>query len=554
MDVDIDAVFKEIGEFGPYQKRIFFLLCLPVIFVGAGNLAQVFIAASPKYRCLVPQCDTNITHPSYNEPFLNFTIPYNTEDGSWDECHRYQHLNDLQSCSPEDFSQNATEECPEGKAFSQDIYISTIVTEFNLTCHDSWKAEMSQTIYFSGVLAGAFLFGIVADQIGRKSTLVIAIIWMAVSGTVTALVAGLATLNSTRFFNAMMTTGVFQTAFVLGLELVGASMRVPCGIIGEYFFALGEVLLSLLSWWQRDWRMIQLLISVPVSCFVFYAWLIPESPRWLQAQGKHQKAMAVLQKIARKNNKEIEPALERQCTTGEGVNNIVRSKITFLDVLRSPVLCLRMFSMFFVWIVTTLVYYGLSLNATSFGHGDEEIRPFVDFILSALVEIPGYTLAWLGMSFWGRKGSLMLSMILAGLLCVGAGFSQEYSSQYLLALTLLGKCCITCAFGIIYVFTSEMFPTSVRSTVLGLCSTCARIGAMLAPFSDQLVYVYSPLPLLVFGGLALVAGLLNLVMPETLKTELPDTIEEALSLGRCEALQVEVQTEEHEHLLSEEEA
>lgn len=50
MDVDIDAVFKEIGEFGPYQKRIFFLLCLPVIFVGAGNLAQVFIAASPKYR------------------------------------------------------------------------------------------------------------------------------------------------------------------------------------------------------------------------------------------------------------------------------------------------------------------------------------------------------------------------------------------------------------------------------------------------------------------------------------------------------------------------
>lgn len=46
------------------------------------------------------------------------------------------------------------------------------------------------------------------------------------------------------------------------------------------------------------------------------------------------------------------------------------------------------------------------------------------------------------------------------------------------------------------------------------------------------VYVYGPLPLLVFGGLALVAGLLNLVMPETLKTELPDTIEEALSLGR----------------------
>lgn len=45
-------------------------------------------------------------------------------------------------------------------------------------------------------------------------------------------------------------------------------------------------------------------------------------------------------------------------------------------------------------------------------------------------------------------------------------------------------------------------------------------------------YVYGPLPLLVFGVLALVAGFLNIVMPETHKTELPNTIEDAISLGR----------------------
>lgn len=84
-------------------------------------------------RCLVPECDANITNPSYNEPFLNFTIPYDTQDGGWDECHRYQHLNDLQSCSSKDFSQNATEECPEGKVFSHDIYLSTLVTEVSGT-------------------------------------------------------------------------------------------------------------------------------------------------------------------------------------------------------------------------------------------------------------------------------------------------------------------------------------------------------------------------------------------------------------------------------------
>lgn len=63
----------------------------------------------------------------------------------------------------------------------------------------------------------------------------------------------------------------------------------------------------------------------------------------------------------------------------------------------------------------------------------------------------------------------------------------EYDSQYLLVLTLLGKCSVTCSFGIIYIYAAEMFPTGVRSTVLGMCSTCSRVATMLAPFSDQLV-------------------------------------------------------------------
>lgn len=48
--VNIDSILWEIGDFGRYQKRIYFLLCLPAIFVGASNLAYVFIAATPEFR------------------------------------------------------------------------------------------------------------------------------------------------------------------------------------------------------------------------------------------------------------------------------------------------------------------------------------------------------------------------------------------------------------------------------------------------------------------------------------------------------------------------
>lgn len=47
--MDMDAIFKVIGEFGPYQRRVYFLLCLPFIFVATSNLAYVFIGATPEH-------------------------------------------------------------------------------------------------------------------------------------------------------------------------------------------------------------------------------------------------------------------------------------------------------------------------------------------------------------------------------------------------------------------------------------------------------------------------------------------------------------------------
>lgn len=555
--VNVDSILLEIGDFGPYQRRIYFLLCLPIIFVGASNLAYVFIAASPEYRCLVPKCDLSLSSPVYDTSFLNFTIPYNEKSLNWDKCYRYQRLNNKDSCLPEDYSANITVECPEGKVFAKDIYLTTVVTEFNLTCEDAWKSNMVQTVYFGGILFGSLTSGMVADAIGRRLILIIGIVSLAATGINIALVAGLTTLNVIRFLNAMAAAAVFQTAFVLGMEFVGPDKRVMCGVLGEYFYAFGEVLLGLLAWWLKSWRMTQLVISVPVSCFIFYWWFIPESPRWLQAQGRNQEVMIVLEKVARGNGKTIPPNLlegnNDETSADIDVVTAHAKTVTMLDILRTPLLCSRIFAMFFIWIVTTLVYFGLSLNASDLGSGDSSSRPYVDFVLTSLVEFPGYTLAWIGMSMWGRRGSLAVSLVLAGISCAVAGFVSEYSQDYVLIPALFGKCFITCAFAIIYVFASEIFPTAVRGTVVGLCSTFARIGAMLAPFSSRLALIYGPLPMIVFGGLSFIAGILNMIMPETLKTELPETLEDALHLGRSHTLRGdELGTpEEEEHLLNE---
>lgn len=54
-------------------------------------------------------------------------------------------------------------------------------------------------------------------------------------------------------------------------------------------------------------------------------------------------------------------------------------------------------------------------------------------------------------------------------------------------LFLIGKMAVTSAFGIVYVHTSEMLPTIIRSGGVGASSTIARVGALLAPFVPLLV-------------------------------------------------------------------
>lgn len=77
-----------------------------------------------------------------------------------------------------------------------------------------------------------------------------------------------------------------------------------------------------------------------------------------------------------------------------------------------------------------------------------------------------------------------------------------------------------------------MLPTLIRSGGVGMFSTFSRFGALLAPFVPLLKFIYDFLPLLLFGVVAFISGLLASQLPETLGIKLPDTIEEAENIGK----------------------
>jgi len=61
----------------------------------------------------------------------------------------------------------------------------------------------------------------------------------------------------------------------------------------------------------------------------------------------------------------------------------------------------------------------------------------------------------------------------------------------IMILSLIGKLAVSTSLALLYVYTSELFPTEVRNKGLGVSSVAARIGGVLAPFVTSLVSVCS---------------------------------------------------------------
>ncbi|XP_066197782.1 organic cation/carnitine transporter 2 isoform X3 [Saccopteryx leptura] len=164
---DYDEVTAFLGEWGPFQRLIFFLLSASIIPNGFNGLSAVFLAGTPEHRCRVP--DT----ANLSSAWRNHSVPLRLQDGREvpHSCRRYRlaaianfSALGLEPGRDVDLEQVEQEGCLDGWEFSQDVYLSTIVTEWNLVCEDDWKAPLTVSLFFVGVLVGSFISGQLSDR------------------------------------------------------------------------------------------------------------------------------------------------------------------------------------------------------------------------------------------------------------------------------------------------------------------------------------------------------------------------------------------------------
>jgi len=429
--------------------------------------------------------------------------------------------------------------------------IDSIVYQWNLVCDDTWKLSTIQGSYMGGVFVGCMIWGWASDKFGRRLTMLVAAVIQVVSSILAAFAPNYIIFIFLRFLIAFSVSGVFECGFVLVTEICGPKYRTYFGILTQFPFGCGAALLPVIAYFIRQWQNLQLAISVPCVLLGIFYWTIPESPRWLMAEGRFDEAMAILKAGAKRNKKQLpsddelmemmksisadeedkEVVVEVELSTGQKIFKVFDE---IFVLVKTPEMRKRTLNIFFSWLIVAMVYYGLSLNSKNLG-GDRYVNGF----LSGFVEVPAVVVIIPLLAKLGRVKCYSGTFIAGGICCCLVALvtvvtdKQSWAIALSVAIGIVGKFLISMTFAIAYLYTAELFPTKVRNLAVGLASTFARIGSISAPYIvDLLGSIHASIPVVIFGLCSFAAGITSLMLPETLNRKLPESIAEVERSGK----------------------
>ncbi|XP_063836586.1 organic cation transporter protein-like [Ostrinia nubilalis] len=527
---DFDDLLPYVGEFGLYQKILFLLMIPFAFFVAFVYFSQIFMTIVPEQHwCWVPEL-ANLTV----EERRALAIPPKSEGPyAHDRCRMYSAdwTAALASGRTTPDDEWPIVPCTNGWEYNRsDVPYETIASQLDWVCEKDNLAATAQAIFFCGAIVGGLVFGWIADKYGRIPALMGTNLIGFAAGVATAFCDSFWTFSVCRFLVGLAFDNCFTMMYILVLEYVGPKWRTFVANMSiALFFTLAASLLPWIALWADDWRMFALGTSIPFALAIATPWVVPESARWLVSQGKIDKALTIMKKFERINKTKIPDKVLSEFTEAS-LKTIKDSEAecrsySVLDLFRTPRLRRNAVLLIVIWMAISLVFDGHVRNVGSLG-----LDIFLTFTVASATELPADTFLTAVLDRWGRRWLACGSMVISGIFSLLATAVPVGGPSASLA--ILGRFAVNISYNIGLQYAAELLPTVVRAQGVALIHIMGYVASIVAPFVVYLANISQDLPLLILGVLGVIGGLLCLFLPETMDTEMPQTLQDGENFGK----------------------
>ncbi len=419
-----------------------------------------------------------------------------------------------------------------GMGFFTDAYDLFVIGTVSAIVTAQWHLSTTKASWVTGsallgAVLGAFVFGRVADILGRKSIYVLVAAIMVVGALASALSPNFGCLVLARFVLGLGIGGDYPVSAVLMSEysnrhdrgrLVGMvfSMQALGLIIGPL---VGLGLLSSGISQAVSWRLLLGLGALPAAGVIYLRSRMPESPRF--------------QSLVRGQG---ERAAREAADFSEGVIDISQvstggtRRLGLREFVTNPRMALLLVSTAGTWFLFDYAYYGNTLSLPAIlksvdAHASLEAKLAWTLAIFAVFAVPGYALAVLRMDRVGHKRLQLIGFGVIAVAFLALGAIPRLTATVVPFLLVFGLSYFFVEFGpntTTFVLPSEVFPVSMRTTGHGFAAGVGKLGAFLGVFLVPQLQRHIGLRgmLLVAAAAALLGFSLSLVLPEPARRSL----------------------------------
>ncbi len=343
----------------------------------------------------------------------------------------------------------------------------------------TWKLSSTQvgliaSIGLAGMALGAVFSGTLADYFGRKKVFAGTMLIYSVATGLCGLSWNFTSLAVCRFLVGFGLGGQLPVAVTLVSEYSPAKKRGRFLVLLESFWAAGWLIASIISFLvipQYGWQVAFFVGALP-ALYVGYIWKnIPESPRFLERKGRYAEAEKIVA--------DLEQMAGITAGTESEHADEAASKFPLAELFSRRYLKRTVF-LWLLWFCIVYSYYGIfTWLPTLLAANLPLVKSFEFVLIITLAQIPGYFTAAYLVEVLGRKITLGSFLALCGV--AAYFFGQATTTEAVLIWGSLMSFFNLGAWGIVYTYTPELYPTRARASGAGWAAGFGRLGGILAP-------------------------------------------------------------------------